>query len=128
MNRAKQSSAKKAVVALGVYLERGRLALAAIDRQDINEFLDLLDKRRAAFHNFRALDHLAQAEGVDLALNPEVKLIWQEIVETNSLLQQISGRAVSDMELQTKRLNNGRSVFLKYGSGSFSPCKLRKIG
>lgn len=128
MSVSKQTSAQKAVQALNVYLERGKLALAAMDKDDTSEFLALLDKRRAAFHNFRALDHLAQSEGVDLAHDPEVKRIWNEIRATNSLLQKISGRAVSDMESQTKRLSIGRSVSQKYGSGSFTPCKLRKIG
>jgi hypothetical protein len=122
------TASEKAKIALRVYRDRGRLALEALDREDVAEFFSLLDKRRAAFHNFRALDHLARTEGVDLAQDDEVKQIWHEIQESNSRLETISEQAISDMESRASRLTKGRAISQKYGSGNFNPCKLRKFG
>jgi hypothetical protein len=74
-----RDSARHAKTALTVYLERGRSALEALRACRYDEATALLQKRSAAFHNFRAVDALAQAEGEDLAKDAEVLRLWQEL-------------------------------------------------
>lgn len=120
------SPAEKAKKALQVYLERGRNALSALESGKIDEFFAQLDGRRAAFHNFRALDHLALAANIDLAQDPDVKQLWEHIQEVNTLLGSVSNETMQKMENQLSRLVNGRSVSLKYGSCLEPAVKLRK--
>jgi hypothetical protein len=114
------------MTALRVYLERGEQALTALESGDIEEFFAQLDKRRAAFHNFRAIDHLARTANVDLAQEPGVKQLWEHIQAVNSRISSVSTEAVLKMEDQVSRLVNGRTVSLKYGSGLEPAVKLRK--
>lgn len=118
--------ADKARTALRVYLERGQLALKALESGDVEEFFAQLDKRRAAFHNFRALDHLARTANVDLAQDPDVKELWEHIQAVNTRISDVSSEAVQNMEGQVSRLVNGRTVSLKYGSGLEPAVRLRK--
>jgi hypothetical protein len=74
-----RDSARHARIALGVYLERGRAALECLRAGRYDEATALLHKRTAAFHNFRAVDAIAHAEGHDLARDPEVMATWSEL-------------------------------------------------
>ncbi len=113
---------------LKIYLERGRIALAALESEDMETFYDVMDKRRIAFHNFRALDHMVQSKGVDLAQHSDVKQLWQEIKETNSLLEEISSQKIGAIEERSSRLTKGRTISQRYGSGTLTPTRLRKFG
>jgi hypothetical protein len=62
----------RALKALKVYVERGELSLQLLLEDRIEEADAILDKRRAAFYNFRALDHLARKEGY--AIEAEIRL------------------------------------------------------
>jgi len=113
---------------LKIYLERGRVALAALESENIESFYDAMDKRRIAFHNFRALDYLVQSRGVDLAQDNDVKQMWLEIKKTNSLLEEISSQKIGEVEDQSSRLIKGRTISQRYGSGTLTPTRLRKFG
>jgi len=119
---------EKTKTVLKIYLERGKLALAALESEEMETFYAMMDKRRVAFHNFRALDHLVRVGGVDLAELSDVQLMWQEIKETNSLLEEISKHKIGAIEEQTSRLTKGRTISQRYGSGTFTPTRLRKFG
>jgi hypothetical protein len=119
---------EKTKTVLKIYLERGKLALAALESQDMETFYDVMNKRRVAFHNFRALDHKVQFGGVDLALHSDVQQMWLEIRETNSLLEEISRQKIGVIEEQTSRLTIGRTISQRYGSGTLTPTRLRKFG
>jgi hypothetical protein len=125
---APQELIEKTKAVLKIYLERGKLALAALASEDIETFYDIMDKRRIAFHNFRALDHMVQVGGVDLAQHSDVQLMWQDIKETNSLLEEISSQKIGEIEEQTSRLTKGRNISQRYGSGTLTPTRLRKFG
>ena len=113
---------------LKIYLDRGRIALAALEAEDMEMFYEVMNKRRVAFHNFRALDYLVQGKGVDLALHSDVKQLWLEIKETNSLLEEISSQKIGAIEERSSRLNKGRTISQRYGSGTLTPTRLRKFG
>lgn len=117
---------EKAKIALKVYHERGVSALQALEAGNIEEFFALLDKRRAAFHNFRALDHLAMRAQVDLAEDPDVQKIWSEIEAVNKLLSATTSQAMQTMESQVTRLATSKTVSTKYGNAALTTCKLRK--
>jgi hypothetical protein len=125
---APQELIEKAKSVLRIYLDRGRTALAALEADDMEAFNDVMNKRRIAFFNFRALDHLVQSKGVDLALHSDVKQLWQEIKETNSLLEEISSQKMDETDEQASRLNKGRNISQRYGSGMTPPTRLRKFG
>jgi hypothetical protein len=115
----------KVRVALEVYLQRGRDALAALESQGAEEFFEIMTRRDAAYHNFRALDAQAAHAGVDVAVDGRVKRLWTEIDLVNRTL---GGRMT---ELQTElgeRLGRLRAAQVRtkaYHSGT--PPTLRLV-
>jgi hypothetical protein len=83
---------------LEIYLNRSELALAALAADDWNRFEDLMRWRAAAYHNFRAADHLASLKRADYLQDPELKTLGQAVQNANQVL-------TDEMEKQRERLN-----------------------
>lgn len=85
---------------LAVYLERGRLALAALAEGRIDDARETLALRNAAFHNLRAVDALAQGAGQDAAMDPQTLALWDETRRVDAALV----KALADAHAETKQL------------------------
>ena len=66
--------AEKAQKILGVYFARGQSAIEQLKANDVDGANETLNARNAAFHNFRAADHIALKEGYP-------PMIWQDMCE-----------------------------------------------
>ena len=113
-----QDFARQAATALVVYLERGRKALECLNAGRTEEATGILAKRNAAFHNFRARDALALAEGQDLNLSPEVQGVWQEIKALDLELKSAVQQAHAETGRLYQRVREARQKIGRYRSGS----------
>ncbi len=83
---------------LEMYLARSQAALDAIGREDWEAFDNAMRWRNAAFHNFRAADHLASLKRADYLAEPE----WQDLRQNVQMTDKLLGQAI---EKQKDRLN-----------------------
>ena len=115
----------KVRVALEVYLQRGVDALAALQSQGAEEFFEIMTRRDAAYHNFRALDALAAHQGVDVATDERVKRLWAEIDRVNRTLGGRMTELQSELGERLARLRTGQARTKAYHSGT--PPTLRLV-
>lgn len=109
---------ERACTALTVYYERGVRALDCV-RQGLWDEVDvILNMRTAAFHNFRAADHLAQKEGYSSEQEAQLKSIWDQIVINDSKLMSELGAARENAENELARLAKVKSTLGRFRSGS----------
>lgn len=113
-----QDFARQAKEALSVYLKRGESALDALKAGNFDEATDLLKRRNAAFHNFRAQDALAMQEGRDLGENSEVQDIWHAIRKIEVELNQELSAAREKTGLLHQRIRDARQTISRYHSGN----------
>jgi hypothetical protein len=83
---------------LEIYLARSESALAALAKEDWNSFDSAMRWRNAAFHNFRAADHLARLKRSDYLEDPILQSLGHS-------LQAAERRLTQEMENQRDRLN-----------------------
>jgi hypothetical protein len=112
-------------VALEAYLQRGHEALLALESHKAEEFFQIMSRRDAAFHNFRALDALAVKAGFDVAADGELRRIWNEIDQVNRTLQGRMTDVQTDVGERLGRLRANRSHTRAYRSGT--PPALRLV-
>lgn len=101
---------------LNVYLERGQTALAELRSDNVDAALAILRLRKAAFHNFRAIDALAVAQGLDLNSIPDFAGLF---IQLQSLDIHLTEEMLKARELageQAHRLNAARRKISKYRS------------
>ena len=109
---------ERACTALTVYYERGVRALDCV-RQGLWDEVDVvLNMRTAAFHNFRAADHLAQKEGYTPEQDSQLKSIWDQIVINDSKLMAELGAARERAEGELARLAKVKSTLGRFRSGN----------
>jgi hypothetical protein len=96
-SQAAQLALTRVVQVMRVYLDRGKQALVLSERllakpggpqheSDFQPLLQALQRRDEAFHNFRALDHLAAKAGADICNDSEAVALWNVIMDINSRL------------------------------------------
>ncbi len=113
-----QDFAHQASKALAVYLERGKAALASLKAGRFDEASKILTKRNAAFHNFRAKDALALAEGKDLRLSEKAQGLWQEILVLERELKSELSEAHAKTGQLFQKIREARQKIGRYRSGS----------
>lgn len=113
-----QDFARQAKEALAVYLARGKAALDCLKAGEIDQASDLLRKRNAAFHNFRAQDALAQKEGKDLSLTEEAQSLWQEIQKIEKELAPLVAIEKEKAGHLHQKIRDARQKIIRYRSGN----------
>lgn len=113
-----QDFARNAKEALSVYLARGKAAHECLKAGNFDEASELLRKRNAAFHNFRAQDALALKEGKDLTLSEEAQALWQEIRRLEQELSQIMTVEKERAGSLHVKLREARQTIIRYRSGN----------
>ena len=103
---------KQKIIALSVYLQRGKIILRFLDEGKIDSALKLLRFHRSAFYNFRAADLMCQEKNCE----DELKCIALEIVNINELLEnkikkmsEELNTKISDIQREKKRLKKYQS-------------------
>lgn len=113
-----QDFARQAKEALAVYLERGKAALACMNDGKIDEAMELLKKRNAAFHNFRAQDALALKDGKDLSLSEDAQHLWQEITKIEKSLNALVASEKEKAGILHQKIREARQKISRYHSGN----------
>ncbi len=124
MKRAYPQQAKNA---LEVYLKRGAEALEYLAKEQYDQAIDKLRFRDAAYHNFRALDHLALESGIDIAKDKSVSDLWKQVEAMNSKLM---FDLLSHLNISAQQLNQTQAFrrdLQNYTSGTPQPTKFLKI-
>jgi hypothetical protein len=73
--------------------------------------------RKAAFHNFRAVDHLALQEGYTAEQDAQLKAIWGQVSSVDSELLAVMTAAREKMEAELIRLSKVKATLGKFRSG-----------
>lgn len=109
---------ERACTALTVYFERGVRALEALRKGLWDDVDVVLNMRTAAFHNFRAADHLAQKEGYTHEQESRLSVLWEQIRANDEALMVELRRARDNMESELGRLVKVKATLGRFRSGS----------
>lgn len=109
---------ERACTALTVYFERGVRALEALRKGLWDDVDAVLSMRTAAFHNFRAADHLAQKEGYTHEQESRLRVLWEQIRANDDALMVELRRARDNMENELGRLAKVKATLGRFRSGS----------
>lgn len=111
--------AQQAVIALTAYLERGEAALNLLSEKRYDEAMEVLQKRTAAFHNFRVADSLAKSESPD-GIEPVEELLrslWNKIELVNNKLKEALENARGETLTDLTKISQSRQKLSRYRSG-----------
>jgi len=117
---------ERACTALTVYYERGVRALECIRREMWDDVDAVLNMRTAAFHNFRAADHLAQKEGYSAEQDAQLRAIWVQVMANDSELMAEMVVARKKMEAELVRLAKVKKTIGRFRSGQVQESKWEK--
>ncbi len=109
--------------ALRLYVERSRSALAALQRDDFAGAIKFLRLRKAAFHNFRANDALAAAEGFQIERDAAAQQLAQQAGQVDQLLISTLTSHRDQTAAEVTRMSHLRGKISRYKSGE-QPSKL----
>jgi hypothetical protein len=95
-------------------------------RNEWDEAEAILKLRKAAFHNFRAADHLAMKEGYSAEQDAQLKAIWGQICAIDLELSTVMEEAKVKMESELIRVSKVKSTLGRYRSGQVRGANLEK--
>lgn len=121
-----RSAAQKAAAALAKYRDRGNDALSALKAGRPEDANRLLKERDAAFHNFRAVDVLAQRAGDDVANDPAVLLVWADIRATELALATVYEALREEGDRVLSALRTARDKISQYRSRRTEDARFEK--
>ncbi len=104
---------RQAVVAMRVYLERGRLALALMKEQRWDEAERMLNLRKAAYHNYMTADFLAHSPEREETLQD----LWRDVVIINDHLMEYMESSRDMLAAELAEMRSKREAIGKYHSG-----------
>ena len=117
---------ERALTALTVYMERGVRALEFIRLEQWDEVDTVLNMRKAAFHNFRAADHMAQMDGQTPENEAKLKQIWVQITKVDRELLDEMVMAQQKMEVEMLRMAKVKTMIGRFKSGQIQESKMEK--
>jgi len=82
--------------------------------------------RKAAFHNFRATDHLALRDGYTAEQDAQLKVIWKQISGIDAELMAEMSVAREKMEAELIRLSKVKATLGRFRSGQTTESRLEK--
>jgi hypothetical protein len=122
-----QDFRRQATVALEVYLQRGLTALENLDLRNYEAFDAAIQRRVAAFHNFRAADELAKRTGFDISRDEFSRDVWKRIAEVDRRIEAAILSLKAKLERDATVLRNARSKISKYRSSTNQDSEFQQI-
>jgi len=110
----KRNYPNEGVAILEKYLERGQLALEALQTAKLDRAERFLRRQSAAFHNFMAIDQLAQVNGVDMANSPEIKALAKKVLVLDQNLASALQESISQQRDELVQVMGFRKHLRKY--------------
>jgi hypothetical protein len=111
---------------LRVYYDRGVKALEKLKCEDYDGSDELLNLRKAAFHNFRAADFIAVKDGYPEAILIEMRELWRRIEVLDSELLTELTQAKERMADQLVQLAGIRAKLGKFRSSDIDSNRFEK--
>lgn len=108
---------QQAVIALKVYLQRGRDALQKLQDGAYDEASELLIWRNAAFQNFRTADYMLAESDDASAVDTMLRDIWPEIRQQNDLIEKALQSHSTKLRQEWARHKATRTKIGKFVSG-----------
>jgi hypothetical protein len=102
---------------LEIYLTRSEAALAALASEDWNSFDSAMRWRNAAFHNFRAADHMVRAHRTDYLADPELQSLGSHLQTIEQSLRQGIEKAKDRLGEKLVKISQHRAKIGKFYSG-----------
>jgi hypothetical protein len=102
---------------LSTYEARGRKALKALEEEDWETFEEVMRKRKAAFHNFRAWDHRLERRHPGYLTEPRWQGHWQAIRMIEEALAAKMELHKNRYDQQLARIRKHRAALNKFHSG-----------
>ncbi|MFY7930813.1 MAG: hypothetical protein ACOVS5_18235, partial [Oligoflexus sp.] len=102
---------------LTVYEARGQEALKALEDEDWATFEELMRKRRAAFHNFRAWDDRLEKQSPGYLAEARWQGHWQAIQKNDAMLAAKMELHKNRYDQQLARIRKHRTALNKFHSG-----------
>ena len=102
---------------LEIYLARSKTALDALASEDWDSFDSAMRWRNAAFHNFRAADHLAQLKRSDYLSLPDLQQLGQGLQQTDQMLTQAIEKQQDRLNQKLIKMSRNRARISKFHSG-----------
>ncbi len=102
---------------LEIYLARSKAALDALASEDWDSFDSAMRWRNAAFHNFRAADHVARLKRSDYLSLPGLQQLGQNLQETDLMLTQAIEKQRDRLNQKLIKMSRNRARISKFHSG-----------
>jgi hypothetical protein len=107
----------QALAALTQYVERGQKVLAHLAANEVDEALDVLKWRNAAFHNFKVADFLELQVGNDVGKDEVLRSLWLESERLNTEIALEIKAMQAKITKQLTKVQKVRSAIGKFRSG-----------
>lgn len=101
---------------LRIYLSRGKMAYEALESNLVDEAIELLKKRRAAYYNYLALDYRVRPSVPDYESSGPFAELWESIRAVNQDLEEIMDKQRTMLIQQRLALTKGREKLNKFKS------------
>jgi hypothetical protein len=118
--------ANRAAQALSVYLERGKKALECLRVGEIDQAVELLRLRGAAFYNFRALEAKAREVGSDMGGGETVVAMLAEDDALRGQLVQALAETLKKTGKQLAKIRDARQTLSSYRSKAGETTRFEK--
>ncbi len=102
---------------LSSYKARAQAALDALELEDWDGFESAMRWKKAAFHNFRAVDYLLERERPGYLQSEQWQALWQEIEGADQALADQIELQKSKLSQQLARIRNHKATLSKFQSG-----------
>lgn len=102
---------------LEIYLARCESALAALATEDWNSFDSAMRWRNAAFHNFRAVDHLVRLHRSDYLEDPALQSLGQALQAAEQRLKEEMEKQRDQLGEKLVKISQHRAKIGKFYSG-----------
>ncbi|HYX39787.1 MAG TPA: hypothetical protein VE954_42370 [Oligoflexus sp.] len=102
---------------LEIYLARSEAAWAALAKEDWNSFDSAMRWRNAAFHNFRAADHLVRRQRSDYLDDPDLHRLGIALQAAEQRLQEAMEKQRDHMSEKLVKITQHQAKIGKFYSG-----------
>jgi len=117
MVKLMQDYLKQAYFALVAYFERGEKALAYIQSGKTNRFERMMNRRKAAYHNFRAAEAILADQGIHVHDQDELAKLWVKAKQVDDGIIEVLSEMKLRIQGELGHVNNAKNGISKYRSG-----------
>lgn len=118
----------QAKICLETYLSRGRDAIKFLNSNCADEALEVLKWRKAAFHNFRALDQVLSQQDSNYLKHAELRQLGQEIQETDQELELAIHQQLGSLKQALIQTRETKRKIQRFHSGHQQRPEFQNIG